>query len=53
MPVPTPMPVEDYPGYPLVSAAQQTLPWFFGGLPILIGIAWWWSRRPPRIDQNT
>jgi ABC-2 family transporter len=51
-PAPPPIPAEDYPGYPLVSTAQSALPWFFGGLPILIGIAWWWSRRPPRIDQK-
>lgn len=52
MPVPAPIPAEDYPGYPLVSTAQLALPWFFGGLPILIGIAWWWSRRAPGIDQS-
>jgi ABC-2 type transport system permease protein len=49
IPVPTPTVGDDYPGYPLVTNAQATLPWFFGALPILIGLAWWWSCRAPRI----
>ena len=40
----------DYPGYPLVAGGQGALPWFFGGLPLLIVLAWWRARRPPRID---
>jgi len=47
---PSPEPGDDYPGYPLVTNAETTLFWFFGALPLSIAIAWWWSRRPPRIN---
>ena len=47
---PAPIPGADYPGYPLVANPDLVLPWFFGGLPILIGCAWWWSRRPPSAE---
>jgi ABC-2 family transporter protein len=40
---------EEYPGYPLLANASPTLAWFLGGLPLLTVIAWWLSRRPPRI----
>lgn len=50
-PVPAPVPGQDYPGYPLVANGQTALPWFFAVLPLLIGIAWWWSCRAPRIPQ--
>jgi hypothetical protein len=36
---------EDYPGYPLVVSADATLLWFFGGLPLLIVLAWRHVRR--------
>ena len=48
-PPPTPVAGEEYPGYPLLANASPTLAWFLGGLPLLIAIAWWWSRRPPQI----
>jgi ABC-2 type transport system permease protein len=48
---PAPVPGGDYPGYPLIADAEVTLPWFFGGLPLLVAIAWWASRRPPRINH--
>ena len=48
-PIATPIPGEEYPGYPLLANASPTLAWFLGGLPLLIAIAWWWSRRPPQI----
>ncbi|WP_027554720.1 ABC transporter permease subunit [Bradyrhizobium sp. Cp5.3] len=38
---------EEYPGYPLVVSADTTLLWFFGGLPLLIVLAWWRIRRLP------
>jgi hypothetical protein len=38
----------DYPGYPLVVSADWTWLWFFGGLPLLIALAWWRSRQPPQ-----
>lgn len=38
---------EEYPGYPLVVSADATLLWFFGGLPLLIVLAWWRIRRLP------
>jgi ABC-2 type transport system permease protein len=47
--IPTPIPGEDYPGYPLVTNPALVLPWFLGGLPLLIAAAWWWSRRAPRV----
>jgi hypothetical protein len=49
VPIPTPVAGEDYPGYPLAANATLVLPWFFGALPLLIVLAWWWSRRAPRI----
>jgi ABC-2 type transport system permease protein len=48
-PVPTPVAGEEYPGYPLLANASPALAWFLGGLPLLIVIAWWLSRRPPQI----
>jgi ABC-type transport system involved in multi-copper enzyme maturation permease subunit len=44
---PKPAQATDYPGYPLVANAEATLAWFFGGLPLLIALAWWRSRQPP------
>jgi ABC-2 type transport system permease protein len=51
-PIPTPIPGEDYPGFPLVNGGERALPWFFGALPLLIIVAWWWSRRAPAIPQG-
>jgi ABC-2 type transport system permease protein len=48
-PVPTPIAGEEYPGYPLLANASPALAWFLGGLPLLIVVAWWLSRRPPQI----
>ena len=48
--IPTPLPGDDYLGYPLVGDSALALPWFLGVLPLLIVAAWWWSRRPPRIS---
>ena len=48
-PIPTPVAGEEYPGYPLVASGTPALIWFFGGLPLLIVLAWGWNRRPPRI----
>jgi hypothetical protein len=50
--IPRPQPSAEYPGYPLDANAEPALAWFFGALPALIVCAWWWSRRPPRIDQT-
>jgi ABC-2 family transporter len=47
---PAPAPGAEYPGYPLVANADATLSWFFGGLPALILLAWWRSRRPPPVQ---
>jgi len=44
---PAPLAASDYPGYPLVTKTEPALLWFFGGLPLLIALAWWASRRPP------
>jgi ABC-2 type transport system permease protein len=35
----------DYPGYPLIASGQVALLWFFCGLPLLIALAWFQSRR--------
>ena len=50
--VPRPQPGEEYPGYPLEANAQPAVAWFFGALPALIACGWWWSRRPPPINQT-
>jgi ABC-2 type transport system permease protein len=53
IPVPTPQPGEDYPGYPLVADGWIALPWFFVALPLLIAVAgWWWNHRAPRIPAQ-
>jgi hypothetical protein len=52
VPVPTPAGADEYPGYPLAGDGYAALPWFFGGLPLVIGFAWWRTRRPPRIDPE-
>jgi ABC-2 family transporter len=44
---PPPVSAGEYPGYPLMANGYVALPWFFGGLPLLIGLGWWWHRRPP------
>jgi len=44
---PRPDPGGGYPGYPLVTDAWLGLLSFFGVLPALIALAWWFSRRPP------
>jgi ABC-2 type transport system permease protein len=49
---PTPVVGEDYPGYPLVASAQAALAWFLGALPLLIALAWWWTRRPPAVPTR-
>ena len=46
---PTPIAGEEYPGYPLLANASPALARFLGGLPLLIVVAWWLSRRPPQI----
>lgn len=38
----------EYPGYPLVAASRGWGAWFYGALPGLFCLAWWWTRRPPR-----
>jgi hypothetical protein len=52
VPVPTATAADDYPGYPCVADAQAALLWFCGGLPLGIGLTWWWTRRPPRLDRS-
>jgi ABC-2 type transport system permease protein len=49
---PAPAPGSEYPGYPLVANANAALVWFFGGLPLLIALCWWRTRRPPFIDSS-
>jgi ABC-2 type transport system permease protein len=47
VPPPAPIPATDYPGYPHVADGAFALVWFLIGLPILIVLAWWRSRRAP------
>src|SRR5262249_27513154 len=49
---PTPIPGEEYPGYPLVARRELALAWFFGALPLLIAGVWWWTRRAPAIPRS-
>ena len=51
-PAPTPVVGEEYPGYPLITGGEPTLLWFFGALPLLIILAWWWSCRAPPIPPQ-
>jgi ABC-2 type transport system permease protein len=51
-PIPTPIPGEDYPGFPLVHSGESILFWFMGALPALIVGAWFLSRRPPHIPRQ-
>jgi ABC-2 type transport system permease protein len=51
-PNPEPIAGQEYPGYPLLADGSPALVWFFGGLPLLIVIAWWRSRRPPQIPAQ-
>jgi ABC-2 type transport system permease protein len=51
-PNPEPIAGQEYPGYPLLADGSLALAWFFGGLPLLIVIAWWRSRRPPQIPAQ-
>ena len=48
---PAPAPGGDYPGYPLVASGELALVWFLGALPLLIILAWGWSRRPPSLES--
>lgn len=41
----TPVPVQDYPGYPLVAEARQWGLWFYGVLPALALVGAWRSRK--------
>jgi ABC-2 type transport system permease protein len=50
--IPRPSAADDYPGYPLVAKSEPALLWFFIVLPLLISVAWWWTRQPPRIDPT-
>ena len=49
---PTPIPGEEYPGFPLVASGKSILAWFLLALPVVIVGIWFWSRRPPRISQQ-
>jgi ABC-2 type transport system permease protein len=48
-PIPEPIAGQNYLGYPLLANASPALVWFLGGLPLLVVLAWWCSRRPPQI----
>src|SRR3954447_25146814 len=48
---PSPTPGAEYPGYPLIASGTVPLLWFFGALPLLITVCWWWSRHPRRFGR--
>jgi hypothetical protein len=48
-PIPQPIAGQDYPGYPLLANGSLALAWFLVVLPLLIALAWWFSRRPPQL----
>jgi hypothetical protein len=52
VPVQTAPAADAYPGYPCVADAQAALFWFCGGLPLVIVLTWWWTRRSPRLDSS-
>jgi ABC-2 type transport system permease protein len=47
---PAPIAGAEYPGYPLIANGEIALAWYLGGLPLLIILAWWRSRRPPNLN---
>ncbi len=53
VPVPAPAPAADYPGYPHTADAGMALLWFWGALPVLIILAWWYSRRTPSPTEHS
>ena len=53
VPAPAPEAGNEYSGYPLVADDRIALPWFFAGLPLLVLVGWWWSRRPPALEAVT
>jgi len=50
--LPSAVATDEYPGYPLTAKAEPALLWFFVVLPMLIAVAWWWTRRAPRINPR-
>jgi ABC-2 type transport system permease protein len=52
LPRPAPIAAAEYPGYPLVADGRATLAWFFLALPLLIGLAWWRTRRTRPADRT-
>lgn len=49
--VPTANAGQDYPGYPLTADAAPALAWFLGFLPLLVVLAWLWTRMAPRVPN--
>jgi hypothetical protein len=45
LPRPAPIAAAEYPGHPLVADGRAALAWFLVALPLLIGLAWWRTRR--------
>jgi ABC-2 type transport system permease protein len=42
-------PLPPYPGYPLVTSADGASIWFYGALPVLAIVGWWYFQRAPEI----
>lgn len=37
-----------YPGYPLMAEPRGSGLWFYGGMPVMLGLGWWFSQIAPR-----
>jgi ABC-2 type transport system permease protein len=47
-----PDPVKAYSGYPLVTSADGAAVWFYGGLPVLAVLGWWYFQQPPPLPTQ-
>jgi hypothetical protein len=47
-----PDPVPPYPGYPLVASADGAGVWFYGVLPALAIMGWWYFQQPPGLPGS-
>jgi ABC-2 type transport system permease protein len=47
-----PDPVPPYPGYPLITSAEGASIWYYGVLPLLAILGWWYFQQPPTIPGS-
>jgi ABC-2 type transport system permease protein len=48
----TPDPVPAFPGYPLITSAEGASIWFYGVLPLLAILGWWYFQQPPNLPGS-